>query len=231
MAARRAARAAARAAARSECDLDRPGRPDRSRAGPAGEDVTELDSIPAGRINQEGPYRITVFLAAAFRRSRLAVGRSAAVGRGTHRKRTSVPLASPAPGPYRMNAALTRLERHERGIHAVSAGRGGAAGRDRLSREHRGTHEHQGPRPGRPTQDQPKPRARRRITRCFSRSAATAFTALVIVDRQGPHKGHSDPRSWLPPGWSHQQSRQPPRGQARGGRAGDRGPELPPWVQ
>src|SRR6266566_2356110 len=67
MAARRAARAAARAAARSECDLDRPGRPERSRADPAGEDVTELDSIPAGRINQEGPYRITVFRAAAGR--------------------------------------------------------------------------------------------------------------------------------------------------------------------
>src|SRR5436190_9332347 len=63
MAARRAARAAARAAARSPCDLDRPGRPDRTRADPAGEDVTELDSIPAGRIDQEGPYRITVFRA------------------------------------------------------------------------------------------------------------------------------------------------------------------------
>src|SRR5690348_8221239 len=68
MAARRPARAAARAAARSECDLDRPGRPDRSRAGPAGEDVTELDSISAGRIDQEGPYGITVFRPAAFRR-------------------------------------------------------------------------------------------------------------------------------------------------------------------
>src|SRR5689334_2741771 len=66
MAARRAARAAARAAARSECDLDRPGRPDRSRAGPAGEDVTELDSIPAGRINQEGPYGITDFRPGSF---------------------------------------------------------------------------------------------------------------------------------------------------------------------
>src|SRR6185437_5822809 len=74
MAARRAARAATRAAARSECDLDRPGRPDRSRAGPAGEDVTELDSIPAGRINQEGPYRITVFRPAAFLRLRACRG-------------------------------------------------------------------------------------------------------------------------------------------------------------
>src|SRR2546429_3426167 len=61
MAARRAARAAARAAARSECDLDRPGRPDRSRAAPAGEDVTELDSIPAGKINQESPHGLTNF--------------------------------------------------------------------------------------------------------------------------------------------------------------------------
>src|SRR5712671_1414919 len=67
IAARRAARAAARAAARSECDLDRPGRPGRSRAAPAGEDVTELDSIPAGRINQESPYGITDFRPAAFR--------------------------------------------------------------------------------------------------------------------------------------------------------------------
>jgi hypothetical protein len=55
MAARRAALAAARAAARSACDLDRPGRPDRSRADPAGEDVKALDSIPAGRIDQESP--------------------------------------------------------------------------------------------------------------------------------------------------------------------------------
>src|SRR5689334_14196770 len=74
MAARRAARAATRAAARSECDLDRPGRPDRSRAGPAGEDVTELDSIPAGRIDQEGPYGITVFRPAAFLRLRACPG-------------------------------------------------------------------------------------------------------------------------------------------------------------
>jgi hypothetical protein len=42
MAARRAARAAARAAARSAARLPfRPGRPDRSRADPAGEDVTD----------------------------------------------------------------------------------------------------------------------------------------------------------------------------------------------
>ena len=39
--------------------------------------------------------------------------------RGAHRKRTSVTLTSPAPGPYRMNAAFMRLERHERGIHVV----------------------------------------------------------------------------------------------------------------
>src|SRR5689334_15481155 len=74
MAARRAARAAARAAARSACDLDRPGRPDRSRADPAGEDVTELDSIPAGRIDQEGPYRITDFRAFPFRERRARPG-------------------------------------------------------------------------------------------------------------------------------------------------------------
>src|ERR1700757_951409 len=65
-----AARRAARAAARSACDLDRPGRPDRSRADPAGEDVTELDSIPAGRINQEGPSRITNFRGVPFRQRR-----------------------------------------------------------------------------------------------------------------------------------------------------------------
>src|SRR6187200_2875600 len=62
-----AARRAARAAARSPCDLDRPGRPDRSRADPAGEDVTEFDSIPAGRIDQEGPDCITDFRAVPFR--------------------------------------------------------------------------------------------------------------------------------------------------------------------
>jgi hypothetical protein len=50
-----AARRAARAAARSERGLDRPGRPDRSRAGPAGEDVTESGSIPAERIDQMAP--------------------------------------------------------------------------------------------------------------------------------------------------------------------------------
>src|SRR5512133_2437269 len=74
MAARRAARAAARAAARSACDLDRPGRPDRSRADPAGEDVTEFDSIPAGRIDQEGPSCITDFRAVPFRRRRACPG-------------------------------------------------------------------------------------------------------------------------------------------------------------
>src|SRR5690349_24828421 len=72
MAARRAARAAARAAARSACDLDRPGRPDRSRADPAGEDVTEFDSIPAGRIDQEGPDCITDFRPVPFREQRPA---------------------------------------------------------------------------------------------------------------------------------------------------------------
>src|SRR5436305_6828129 len=66
-----AARRAARAAARSPCDLDRPGRPDRSRADPAGEDVTELDSIPAGRIDQEGPYCITDFRAVPFPQQRV----------------------------------------------------------------------------------------------------------------------------------------------------------------
>src|SRR5204862_1222308 len=50
MAARRAARAAARAAARSECDLDRPGRPDRSRAGPAGRSEER-------RVGKEGRSR------------------------------------------------------------------------------------------------------------------------------------------------------------------------------
>src|SRR5438105_15239425 len=92
MAARRAARAAARAAARSECDLDRPGRPERSRADPAGEDVTELDSIPAGRINQEGPYRITVFRAAAFR------ARWPSLGDRLARPPDPPELLDPAPG-------------------------------------------------------------------------------------------------------------------------------------
>src|SRR6476661_1028293 len=69
-----AARRAARAAARSACDLDRPGRPDRMRADPAGEDVTELDSIPAGRIDQEGPYCITDFRAVPFRQPRPVLG-------------------------------------------------------------------------------------------------------------------------------------------------------------
>src|SRR5438874_13422939 len=73
MAARRAARAAARAAARSPCDLDRPGRPDRSRADPAGDDVTEFDSIPAGRIDQEGSDCITDFRAVPFREPRPAL--------------------------------------------------------------------------------------------------------------------------------------------------------------
>jgi len=62
-----AARRAARAAARSERGLDRPGRPDRSRAAPAGEDVTEFGSIPAGRINQMAPEDITVFRPGSFR--------------------------------------------------------------------------------------------------------------------------------------------------------------------
>ena len=44
----------------------------------------------------------------------LIVGRSRPAD--THRKQISVPPAPPAPGPYRMNAPFTRLERHERGI-------------------------------------------------------------------------------------------------------------------
>jgi hypothetical protein len=36
-----------------------------------------------------------------------------------HRKRTSGTLASPAPGPYCMVAALMQLLQHERGIHIV----------------------------------------------------------------------------------------------------------------
>src|SRR5580693_2512234 len=59
MAARRAARAA-----------ERPERPARDRTDPAGEDVTEVDSIPAGRIDQAGPHRITVFRPATFRPGR-----------------------------------------------------------------------------------------------------------------------------------------------------------------
>ena len=51
-----------------------PGRPDRSPADPAGEDVTEFDSIPAGRIDQEGPYCITDFRAVPFRRRRACPG-------------------------------------------------------------------------------------------------------------------------------------------------------------
>src|SRR5208282_1346766 len=48
-----AARRAARAKACPACGLERRVR------GRAGEDVTGLDSIPAGRIDQIGPYRIT----------------------------------------------------------------------------------------------------------------------------------------------------------------------------
>ena len=54
--------------------------------------------------------------------------------------------------------------------------------------------------------------------RIASRSGAMAFIAPVIVDRQGPQEGSSDPRSWLPSGGSHQQSHQPRR--VRPGRAG-----------
>jgi len=79
IAARRAARAAADASARADCELDSPlldlerpvlERPDRACAGPAssGEDITDRDSIPAGRINQNGPRYVTLFAAAAFRR-------------------------------------------------------------------------------------------------------------------------------------------------------------------
>src|SRR5689334_12846109 len=74
MAARRAARAAARAAARPAGAPERLGRRVLGPASRADEDVTELDSIPAGRIDQEGPYGITVFRSAAFRRRLLALG-------------------------------------------------------------------------------------------------------------------------------------------------------------
>src|SRR5581483_9014023 len=62
-----AARRAALAAAPLSAPPGRPGRRDRRRAGAAGEDVTELDSIPAGRIDQGGPHGITVFPAGTFR--------------------------------------------------------------------------------------------------------------------------------------------------------------------
>jgi hypothetical protein len=68
MAARRAALAAACACARPGCVADRPPRDlaRRARASPADEGVTELDSIPAGRINQIAPIGITDFRAGAF---------------------------------------------------------------------------------------------------------------------------------------------------------------------
>ena len=94
-----AARRAALAAARSACDLDRPGRPDRSRADPAGEDVTALDSIPAGRIDQEDPCRITVFRAAAFRQPPPIL---------SHRLSLGYLLARPH-GPLELPASASRL--------------------------------------------------------------------------------------------------------------------------
>ena len=66
MAARRAARAAARAAARPAGAPECLGRRVLGPASRADEDVTELDSIPAGRIDQTGPHRITDFRPAAF---------------------------------------------------------------------------------------------------------------------------------------------------------------------
>src|ERR1700751_4751317 len=116
MAGRRAARAAARAAARSACDLDRPGRADTSPADPAGEDVTELDSIPAGRIDQEGPYCITDFRAVPFRPRRpILGGRSAGPpgppGGGI---RSLVPASAATRIPtasHARSATLTRVNR------------------------------------------------------------------------------------------------------------------------
>jgi len=59
MAARRAARSPARACARVE-----------RLARPAGEDITERDSIPTGRLNQIGPHQVTVFGSGDFLRSK-----------------------------------------------------------------------------------------------------------------------------------------------------------------
>src|ERR1035438_5095305 len=56
MAARRAARSPALACEREERSVR-----------PARDDITERDSIPAGRIDQVGPHRITDFRPAAFR--------------------------------------------------------------------------------------------------------------------------------------------------------------------
>jgi hypothetical protein len=75
IAARRAARAAADASARADCEPERPvlarldlERPDRACAGAAssGEDITDRGSIPAGRIDQNGPRYVTVFGLSAF---------------------------------------------------------------------------------------------------------------------------------------------------------------------
>src|SRR5215469_742916 len=67
MAARRAARAATRAAARRSGAPECLGRRVLGPASRADEDVTELDSITAGRIDQAGPHCITDFRPAAFR--------------------------------------------------------------------------------------------------------------------------------------------------------------------
>src|ERR1700750_707827 len=104
------------APARSACDLDRPGRPDRSRADPAGEDVTELDSIPAGRIDQEGPYCITDFRAVPFRPRRPIPGdRSARPPRppgGWTRLLVPASAATRIPtASHARSATLTRVNR------------------------------------------------------------------------------------------------------------------------
>ncbi len=67
MAARRAARAEACLAGGLE-------RSERRARGRAGEDVTGLDSIPAGRIDQTGPHRITDFRPPAFRAGAFRAG-------------------------------------------------------------------------------------------------------------------------------------------------------------
>src|SRR5690349_14847959 len=93
MAARRAARAATRAAA---CPAGAPECLGRRVLGPvsrADEDVTELDSITAGRIDQTGPHCITDFRPAAFRRRLRVLG-----GRP---RRGSYPPTSWAPGYVR----------------------------------------------------------------------------------------------------------------------------------
>jgi len=62
-----------------------------------------------------------IVVSSRFASSRLASSRLALPGRGLWRAPETdfrhADLAST--GPYDMNAAFTRLERHERGIHAV----------------------------------------------------------------------------------------------------------------